>query len=319
MPLPGRYGPPPVPPPDPSPMPLPSPSPTPVPVAGPGAGAAPRAARVLRRRFLDDAGLRLGIGRRRGDWRLRRRLLRLGRWWLPGGAGSGAGGGGGTGLLRSPAARAARRSGGFGCRRPPPPPPPPGPGVARNTSEPDRERATAPARSSARPMKRDQEQCAQDRAVDCGRRHQRHLRFAAVRPARAKSGGVVTTTPSGCPARIARTTRKASACAMKRPSMVAMRPAIDRARPPRRTCVRLHRGQLARGVNLGLRHISVAIRRVRTQEPLPRPRRGPVARQIVIRPGISRWAAAGRRGPVSRDCRVGQAAECRRRRSCGSP
>src|SRR4051794_41696111 len=41
MPLPGRYGPPPVPPPDPGPTPLPSPSPTPVPLPVPAPPPAP--------------------------------------------------------------------------------------------------------------------------------------------------------------------------------------------------------------------------------------------------------------------------------------
>ena len=53
IPVPGRYGPPPVPPPEPGPMPAPSPSPIPVPWPRPGAaaGAGPVAVGFLRRRL----------------------------------------------------------------------------------------------------------------------------------------------------------------------------------------------------------------------------------------------------------------------------
>lgn len=154
MPLPARYGPPPVPPPVPGPMPEPSPSPRPVPCPVPApppvpdpwlavlAGASARtpawslgsAAAVATGAITWGSGSGAvatgggSIGRstgrgRTGGVRATRASGRL----------TAGGRGGGTGLRSALTPFNSARFGGAGCRKPPPPPPPPGPGVARNT------------------------------------------------------------------------------------------------------------------------------------------------------------------------------------------
>src|SRR3954470_4823549 len=141
MPLPGRYGPPPVPPPEPGPTPAPSPDPRPVPVPVPApppvpdpwlsfsAGAFSRTPTRLRvsAGAVTIGAMSAGSG---SDF--------SGSGFGSGGAGTGVANFGsrrmGTGLLSVwRPSRSAFGAGAF-SRRPPPPPPPPGPGVATNTS-----------------------------------------------------------------------------------------------------------------------------------------------------------------------------------------
>ena len=150
MPLPGRYGPPPVPPPVPAPMPgpVPSPSPVPLPVPAPpplpGPWLSRPAALVVRRpaRSRASAATRSRPARRPaapvGLRDRRRRLDRL-RHGLDFGRRQRSAAAApdrppdrafdrhrALQRARCPRARAGR--GGAGCRSPPPPPPPPGPG-----------------------------------------------------------------------------------------------------------------------------------------------------------------------------------------------
>ena len=156
MPLPGRYGPPPVPPPEPGPMPAPVPSRDPC----PDPHRPRRRTHCPGSRILAPAFRRSPARSRGSADAVTTGATTCG---VIGGRGAGGGGstgfgvacttgggggvtrcgsgflvvsgfGGGTGLRSFEAVFISALAGGFGIFMPPPPPPPPGPGLTRNTS-----------------------------------------------------------------------------------------------------------------------------------------------------------------------------------------
>ena len=190
MPVPGRYGPPPVPPPEPGPMPAPSPSPSPVPwpVPVPPPAPGPWLSVSCGRRLRAIHGM---PARSRGS------AATVTTGATTGGSGSALTGGGstgrttgggstrgggrltGTGLRSFSTPLRSAGGGGAGSTWPPPPPPPPGPGATRNTSRISFLSSGVTAAGLRHPHRRHQHEPGEHRGVQRPGERERQSRLAA--------------------------------------------------------------------------------------------------------------------------------------------